>query len=48
MSKNPTSFRLSLLGLKLLVALSEALGVSQTAVVELAIRELANKKKVNA
>ena len=43
--KHPTSFRLSEKALALLNELAGALGLSQAAVIELAIRELARKKK---
>lgn len=44
--KLPTSFRLSGEALSLLDALSKHLGVSQTAVVEMLIRERARKEQV--
>lgn len=43
---NPSSVRLSDEGKRLQVALAEKLGVSQKAVMELALRELAHKKGV--
>lgn len=45
-SSNPSSIRLSDEGKRLQVALAQQLGVSQTAVIELALRELAEKKHV--
>jgi predicted transcriptional regulator len=44
----PTAFRLSNKGRGLLAALAEKLGVNQTAVVEMAIRQMAEKEKVEA
>lgn len=43
----PTAFRLSERGRALLVALAEKHGVNQTAVVEMAIREKADRDSVN-
>jgi predicted DNA-binding protein len=45
--KHPTSFRLSEEALRLLALLSDNLGVSQGAVVELTIREAAKKKGIS-
>jgi predicted transcriptional regulator len=42
----PTSFRLSETALKLLDRLSSLLGLKRSAVMELALRELAKKHKV--
>jgi hypothetical protein len=44
--KIPTSFRLTPAARDLVVALAEKMGVSQTAVIELALRMLAKKEKV--
>ena len=44
--KYPTSLRLSPEAKRLLVALAERLGISQTAVVEIAIREKAERENV--
>lgn len=44
--KIPNSFRLSEDALRILRALAEYLGVSQAAVIEMALRELARKEKV--
>lgn len=44
--KKATSFRLSERAMELLQRLSDALGVSLTAILELAIRELAKKHNV--
>jgi hypothetical protein len=42
-TKHPTSFRLSEVALQLLKRLCQIMGINQTAVVEVAIRELAIK-----
>lgn len=44
--KQPTSFRLSEQALRLLKLLADAKGVSQAAVIEMAIREMAQKDGV--
>jgi hypothetical protein len=44
--KTPTAFRLSHKGKLLLSALAEKLGVNQTAVVEMAIRQMADKERI--
>lgn len=44
--KTPNSFRLSEDALRILRTLAEYLGVSQAAVIEMALRELARKEKV--
>jgi len=44
--KNATSFRLSDEAVRLIKLLAESKGVSQAAVLEVAIRELAKKEKV--
>ena len=44
--KNATSFRLSEEALHLIKLLAESKGVSQAAVIEMAIREMAKKEKV--
>lgn len=41
--KNPTSFRLSPQALKILTSLAKRFGLSKTAVVEMALREKAEK-----
>lgn len=46
MKKNPTSIRLSDEGKRLVALLAEKLAVSQTAVLELAIREKAKREGV--
>ena len=46
MKKLPTSLRLSPEAKRLLAALAERLGVSQSAVIELAIREKADREGV--
>lgn len=46
MAKHATSVRLSETGRRLMKALSEKMGVSQTAVVELALRRLARSEKI--
>ncbi len=46
--KRKTSFTLTPEGLRLLAELSERLGVSQSAVLELAIREYAHSRGVRA
>ena len=46
MDRNPTSFRLSTVALRLICLLAQSLGLSQTAVVEMAVRELAQRKKI--
>lgn len=46
MDRNPTSFRLSTVALRLIYLLAKSLGLSQTAVIEMAIRELARRKKI--
>lgn len=46
MDRKPTSFRLSTTALRLLCLLAESLGLSQTGVVETAIRELAKRNKI--
>jgi hypothetical protein len=46
MDKKPASFRLTTIALRLLRVLAEGMGLSQTAVVETAIRELAKKNKI--
>ena len=45
-TKPPTSHRLSDEARRLLAVLAEKLGVSQTAVIELAIREKARRERV--
>lgn len=47
MPKKPTNMRLSEDAKKLLALLTQKLGISQTSVVELAIRELAERKNVH-
>ena len=44
--KNATSFRLSEEALRLIKLLAESKGVSQAAIIEMAIREMAKKEKV--
>lgn len=44
--KNATSFRLSEEALHLIKLLAESKGVSQAAVIEMAIRDMAKKEKV--
>jgi predicted transcriptional regulator len=44
--KQPTSFRLSNEALRLLKVLADAKGVSQAAIIELAVRELAKKEGI--
>jgi predicted transcriptional regulator len=44
--KHPTSFRLSNEALRLLKVLADAKGVSQAAIIELAVRELAKKEGI--
>ena len=46
MERKPTSFRLSTTALKLLCILAEGMGLSQTGVVETAVRELAKRNKI--
>jgi predicted transcriptional regulator len=46
MKKTPTSIRMSDEGKRLLEALAEKLGISQAAVLELAIREMAKREEV--
>lgn len=46
MKKNPTSIRLSDEGKRLMALLAEKLGISQAAVLELAIREKAKREGV--
>lgn len=46
--KTPTAFRLSEKAKSLLGALAEKLGVNQTSVVEMAIRQMAEREKVEA
>ena len=43
---SPSSFRLSDQALRLVVLISEALGLKRSAVLELAIRELARRNKI--
>ena len=43
----PTSFRLSDTALSLIIKLVEALGIKGSAVLELAIRELAKRHKID-
>jgi hypothetical protein len=45
-NKISVGYRLTDGALKLLIALSESLGLSKTAVIELAIRELAKRNKI--
>ena len=45
-NKSNTSIRLTLEAIRLLRELAKNLGVSQTAVIELAIRELAKKENI--
>jgi hypothetical protein len=45
-SRTSVGYRLSEGALKLIVALSAAMGLSKTAVIELAVRELAKRKKI--
>ena len=44
--KNATSFRLSEEALNLIKLLAESKGVSQAAIIEMAIREMAKKEKI--
>jgi len=46
MDRNPTSYRLSTTALRLICRLAETLGLSQTAVVEMAVRELAKRNNI--
>jgi hypothetical protein len=46
MERKPTSFRLSTVALRLISLLGESLGLSQTAVIEMAVRELAKRNKI--
>jgi hypothetical protein len=46
MKKKLTSIRLSEDAKRLIVLMSEKLGISQTAIIELAIREKANREKI--
>ena len=46
MPKKPTNIRLSEDAKKLLTLLAQKLGLSQTGVIELAIREFAKKEKI--
>lgn len=46
MPKKPTNIRLTEDAKKLLSLLAQKLGLSQTGVIELAIRELARKEKI--
>jgi len=46
--KTPTAFRLSEKAKLLLSALAEKLGVNQTSVIEMAIRQIAEREKVEA
>jgi hypothetical protein len=46
MERKPTSFRLSTTAMRLIVLLAESLGLSQTAVIEMAVRELAKRNKI--
>jgi len=47
MPKKPTNIRLSEDAKKLLTLLAQKLGLSQTGVIELAIREFAKKEKIS-
>lgn len=44
--KKPTSFRLTTEALRLLAEISEKLGISQAAVLELAIRDVAKQNEI--
>lgn len=44
--KKPTSYRLSREGLRLAAALAKKLGIPKTAVIEIALREMAERKGV--
>jgi predicted transcriptional regulator len=46
MKKNPTSFRLSDEALRLLAKVAENLGIAQSGALELAIRDLADKRNI--
>jgi hypothetical protein len=46
MAKQPTSFRLSPEALALLAALAKSMGISQTSVIELCIRDAATVRNV--
>jgi predicted DNA-binding protein len=46
MKSNPTSFRLSIEARRLLAALSDKLGVSQSSVLEILIRDRAKAERV--
>ena len=46
MDRKATSYRLTTTVLELICSLSEALGLNQTAVIELAVRELAKRNKI--
>ena len=46
--KQRSSFRLSLEAMQLLAALARANGISMTAVLELAIREMAKRQRIHA
>ncbi|NBW19655.1 MAG: hypothetical protein EBR82_67950 [Caulobacteraceae bacterium] len=45
--KNPKSFRISVKGERLLLILSEHIGVNQTSIIEMAIREMAERKGID-
>lgn len=47
MNRKPTSFRLSTTALDLILILAESLGLSQTAVIEMAVRDLAKRNKIS-
>jgi hypothetical protein len=47
MDRKPTSYRLTTVAVDLIAVLAKGLGVSQTAVIEMAVRKLANETKIS-
>ena len=46
MDRKPTSYRLTTVAVELITLLAKSLGVSHTAVVEMAVRELAKRYQI--
>lgn len=47
MDRKPTSYRLTTIAVKLITLLADGLGVSNTAVIEMAVRELAKRNQIS-
>ena len=47
MDRKPTSYRLTITAVELIALLAKGLGVSQTAVIEMAVRKMATEAKIS-